>query len=221
MVTHVKKKDILSFHTKLVKNTPPYTVGKATNIDSIGSIIPVDGDGNCYFMSLCNAEYHSQGKKIQCNKTTYRQNLYNFAHNDWRSIVSRVFSGAEGDAVPYFFQISRKNSNMKLKLTDLNKESNGNVNDFHEWYEDDVLKRIWDVNQPQYDYNSGSPHFQWGYSRNHTPIMSLYYKKTFVCIYPAKTAILAHQFGYTTKHSKQPLIGIIMVLYLHRLTTVF
>ena len=110
---------------------------------------------------------------------------------------------------------------MKLKLTDLNKESNGNVNDFYEWYEDDVLKRIWDVNRPQFDYNLGSPHFQWGYSRNHTPIMSLYYKKTFVCIYLAKTAILAHQFGYTTKHSKQPLIGITMVLYLHRLTTVF
>ena len=82
MVTHVKKKDILSFHTKLVKNTPPYTIGKATNIDSIGSIIPVDGDGNCYFMSLWNAEYHSQGRNSQCDKTVYQKNLYNFARND-------------------------------------------------------------------------------------------------------------------------------------------
>ena len=76
MVTHVKKKDILSFHTKLVKYTPPYTVGKATNIDSIGSIIPVDGDGNCYFMSLCNAEYHSQGKKIFNAIRLHINNIY-------------------------------------------------------------------------------------------------------------------------------------------------
>lgn len=83
----------------------------------------------------------------------YIKKIYNFARDNWRSIVSRVFSGAEGDAVPYFFQISRTISNMKMKLADLNQESNRNDNVFYKRYENDLLNRIWDADSLLYDYN--------------------------------------------------------------------
>ena len=220
--SNIGGKHILQVSTQSLPNKIPFQVNKIDDINIIGSLTNVKGDGNCYFISLWYAMGHSDGDTVKCDVTRHRKSIHLHSSDNWKSIVSKVFNGASGDEDPYYFGLS--NHKMKLEyISDTNTENVKDktivsiVKDFYDWYEKRCCLDYWTtmiqtVITMLKELNKVSGEI--------IGTILLYYhyttKKQYACIYQVNKIIVEHRFSCTTKLKIQPRIGIMMVLSLHQ-----
>ena len=175
--------ELIEVHTRPKKNKIPFEVKQSTTISEIGTLNDVLQDGNCFFTSLSKAMSDSNKVTESLDLTKHRKMLHSFALKNWKSIVSNVLHGGDGEDVKHYFNLS--NTKMEMRYLKNRFKQDKMISDiiqkYYAWYTKHVLDRILDPTEPNRDYNcAGAKPSQYGNIRLHVPILALHYKKSII-----------------------------------------